>query len=97
MNLECRELRLRQRIQKLFSLQASMAGALHMSCTSPKQEWFLLRPDVRVDKKEKTSTSEQAAAREEFARPPKKRQQQRMTAWTTVPSHVSLPILYTQG
>ena len=64
-----------------------MDGILHVSCTSPEEEWILLQPDVGVDDEEKTSTSKQAAVREEFARSSKKRQQQMMTAWTTEQSN----------
>ena len=55
-----------------FLLQAIVNAFLHVSCTSPGQEWILLQEDVGANV-EKTTDSEQAAAREEFARPSKKR------------------------
>ena len=63
-----------------FSLQASLDGFLHVSCTSLEQgTTILLQADVGVDDEETTTTA-QAAARDEFARPPKNRQQQSVTA-----------------
>ena len=64
--------------------KTSLDGFLNPNFTSTEQECVLPhQPDVGIDEKKTTATSQQAAVREEFASPTGKRQQQGTTAWAT--------------